>query len=271
MMDIQNTKSRMVKIEKDKIIYELNISLKNKEIFLNCRIDKPLKCYERKYSKTDLEEICKIFKDCDINEIYNSLLDSFEKNLFVFEINDENVIIKLNKINIFEYKELILPQKEIGNSEKIENLYKVQENLLEEINILKKDNENLKKEIKLIKEENENLKKNNNMKLIKEEVELIEVKLQNASNYGKGHNPFRVYKLKNGFVKLSGLINCTLGTTICQLPEKIRPKERLVFNCLKGGDTNVRVDVLSNGNVYVYGSGNDWVSLDNIFYFSKNI
>ena len=109
------------------------------------------------------------------------------------------------------------------------------------------------------------------MKLIKEEVELIEVKLQNASNYGNGHNPFRVYKLKNGFVKLSGLINCTLGTTICQLPEKIRPKERLVFNCLKGGDTNVRVDVSSNGNVYVYGSGNSWVSLDNIFYFSKNI
>ena len=41
-----------------------------------------------------------------------------KKNLFVFEIKDETVIIKLNKINIFEYKELILPQKEIGNSEK---------------------------------------------------------------------------------------------------------------------------------------------------------
>ena len=270
MMDIQNTKSRMVKIEKDKIIYELNISLKNKEIFLNCRIDKPLKCYERKYSKTDLEEICKIFKDCDINEIYNSLLDSFEKNLFVFEIKDETVIIKLNKMNIFEYKELILPQKEIGNSEKIENLYKVQENLIEEINTLKKDNENWKKEIKLIKEENENLKKNN-MKLMKEEVELIDVKLQNATNYGDVYSPFRVYKLKNGFVKLSGLINCTLGTTICQLPENIRPKETLIFNCLKGDHTNVRVDVLSNGNVYVFGSGNAWVSLDNIFYFSGNI
>ena len=271
MIDIQSTKSKMIKIEKDKIIYELKITLKNNEIFLNCRIDKPLKCYERKYSKTDLEEICKIFKDCDINEIYNSLLDSFENNLFVFEIKDETVIIKLNKINIFEYKELILPQKEIGNSEKIENLYKVQENLIEEINTLKKDNENLKKEIKLIKEENENLKKNNNMKLIKEEVELIEVKLQNASNYGNGHNPFRVYKLKNGFVKLSGLIKCTLGTTICQLPEKIRPKETLIFNCLKGDHTNVRVDVFSNGNVYVYGSGNSWVSLDNIFYLSGYI
>ena len=109
------------------------------------------------------------------------------------------------------------------------------------------------------------------MKLIKEEVELIEVKLQNASNYGKGHNPFRVYKLKNGFVKLSGLINCTLDTNICQLPENIRPKERLVFNCLKGGDTSIRVDVFSNGNVYVFGSGNSWVSLDNIFYLSGNI
>ena len=263
MMDVQNIKSKMLKIEKDKIIYELNISLKNKEIIFNCRIDKPLKCYERNYSKTDLEEICKIFKDCDINEIYNSLLDSFEKNLFIFDIKNENVIIKLNKINIFEYKELILPQKEIGNSEKIDNLYKIQENLIEEINTLKK-------EIKLLKEENENLKKNN-MKLMKEEVELIDVKLQNATNYGGIYNPFRVYKLNNGFVKLSGLINCTLGKTICQLPENIRPKENLVFNCLKGDHSSLRVDIYSNGNVHVYGSGNTWISLDTIFYLSGNI
>ena len=269
MLDIPITKSKKIKIEKEKIMYELNISLKEKEIILNCSIDKPLKCYERKYSKNELEEICKIFKECDINEIYNSLLDSFEKNQFSFDKKDEAIIIKLHKINIFEFKEFILPQKEIGNSEKIENLYKIQEDLKEEINALKKDNENLKKEIELIKEENENLKKSN-LKLMKEEFELIDIKLQNASNYGGQYSPFRVYKLKNGFVKLSGLINCTLNSVICQLPERIRPKETLVFICLKGDHTGTRVDVFANGNIYVFGSGSAWISLDNIFYLSGN-
>ena len=264
MNNIPTSKSKKIEIEKDKTIYELNISYKDKDIILNCRIDKPLKCYERKYSKTELEEICKIFKDCDINEIYNSLLQSFEQRQFIFDIKEESVIIKLNKINIFEYKELILPQKEIGNSEKIENLYKIQDNLFEEINKLKIDNENLKKEIKVIREENDNLKKTN-MKLVKEEFEIIDVKLQNATNYGDHYSPFRVYKLKNGFVKLSGLIKCTFGTIICQLPENLWPKETVVFNCL-----NARVDIMYNGNVQTFGSGSSWISLDNIFYLSKN-
>ena len=76
--------------------------------------------------------------------------------------------------------------------------------------------------------------------------------------------------MKNGFVKLSGLIKCTLGTNICQLLEKLRPKGTLVFNRLDGSHKSIRVDVFGNGNVLPFGSGNSWVSLDNIFYLSGN-
>ena len=221
-------------------------------------------------SKTELEEISKIFKGCDtINEVYSYLLNAFENKEFIFDTKDDSIIIQLSKIKIFVFKEFILPQKEIGDSEKIENLYQIQEDLIAEIKTLKEDNENLKKEIKSIKEENENLKKNN-LKETKEEFELIDVKLQNGTNYGDHYNPFKVYKLKNGFVKLSGLIKCTLGTNICQLPENLRPKGTLVFNCLDGSHKSIRVDVFSNGNVYPFGAGNSWVSLDNIFYLSGN-
>ncbi len=42
---------------------------------------------------------------------------------------------------------MIIPEKEIDISEKIINLYSVQEELLKEIKDLKTENENLKKEI----------------------------------------------------------------------------------------------------------------------------
>ncbi len=267
MISTSTQKSNTIKIEKDKKIYNLDISCNENEIILKCRIDKPLTYYERNYSKTELEEICKIIKDIDIKDIYASLLDSLEKKQFVFDIKEDSIMIKLNKINIFEYKELILPQKEIGDSEKIENLYQIQENLMSEINTLKIDNENLKKEIKSIKEENEKLK-NDKKKEIKEEYEIIDVEL-NGSNYGIEYNPFRVYKLKNGFVKLSGLIRCALGENICQLPENVRPKGILVFNCM-AYDKSIRVDVSADGYVHPYGKGISWLSLDNIFYLSGN-
>ena len=46
------------------------------------------------------------------------------------DIKDEAIKIKLNNLNIFEFKEMIIPEKEIDVSEKIENLYSIQEDLL---------------------------------------------------------------------------------------------------------------------------------------------
>ena len=156
-------------------------------------------------------------------------------------------------MNIFEFKDIVLTEKEIDTSEKIENLYNIQEDLLNEI-------ESLKKEINSLKKENQNLKN------ICGNLESINVKLQNGSNYGSGFNPFQIFKINN-FIKFSGLINCTLGQVIFQLPENCRPKGRLIFSCCSN-DKAIRVDVLANGKVYPYGSGNVWLSLDNISFLS---
>ncbi len=77
-----------------------------------------------------------------------------------------------------------------------------------------------------------------------------------------------MHKTSNNIIKLSGLINCTLGQSICTLPENCRPKQTLIFICMQKNDIPVRVDVFGNGNVYPYGSGNVWLSLDNITFIS---
>ena len=249
------TLSNKIKIEKDNKIYNLEISYDEKEITLKIKIEKPLKIYEMKYSKNDLEKISKIFKGCDnLNEIYTYILNSLENKQYDFDITEEAIKIKLKNISIFEFKEMIIPEKEIDISEKINNLYTIQEELLKEIKELKIENDNLKKEIQL---------KNNKG----EENELINVELKNGSNYGSGHRKFQVNKTKNNIVKISGLINCTLNQTICTLPENCRPKERLIFVCWSSNGP-MRVDVCSNGNIHPFGSGNVWLSLDNITFIA---
>ena len=209
-----------------------------------------------KYSKNDLEEICKIFKGCDnINEVFTYIINSFENKQYEINILEEGIKIKLKKISIFEFKEMIIPEKEIDISEKIINLYSIQEELLKEIKDLKTENENLKKEIQFRKENNE-------------ENELIKVELKNgSSNFGSGYRIFQVYKIKNNLIKISGLINCNINSEICTLPENCRPKERLIFVCMSSNGA-IRVDVLANGGIYCYGSRNAWLSLDNITFIA---
>ena len=76
-----------------------------------------------------------------------------------------------------------------------------------------------------------------------------------------------MYKIKNNLIKISGLINCNLKSEICTLPENCRPKERLIFVCMTSNGA-IRVDVLANGGIYCYGSGNGWLSLDNITFIA---
>lgn len=253
-------------IEKDKMQYTFNIIMEDNNIIFKCKNEKPLKVFEKKLSKNDLEEICNIFKGCtNLNEVYTLLLDLLENKQYEFTVTEEYIGIKFNKINIFEFKNIFLTKKEIDISEKVENLYQIQEDLMKEINSLKIENENLKKEIEL-KNQNEKLKN------LGEEYELINVNLINgASNYGGSYSPFQVYKLKNNFVKLSGLINCSGSSIVCQLPENCRPNEILIFNCSFNG-SSIRVDIYKNGNVYVYGSGSGsgYLSLDNILFLSVN-
>ena len=246
------------RIEKDKKPYDLTIINDEKNIIIKLRMEKPLKIYETKLSKNDLEQICNIFKGCeDLTEVYSLLLNSFENKQYEFSVSDDSISIKINKIHIFEFKAIIIPEIEIDISEKVENLYQIQEDLMKEINDLKKENENLKKQC-------ENIKK------LGDEYELININLLNgASNYGSGYNPFKVYKFKNSLIKLSGLINCTGGKIICQLPNNCRPKGRLIFNCMFNGGS-VRVDICVNGDITNSGSGSGWLSLDNILFVSGN-
>ena len=245
-------------IEKDKKIYKLITTKIEKGIIIKCRIEKPLKVFEKKFSKSDLEKVGKIFKGCDdIDEAYAYIINSLENKQYIFAETEKEIKIKLNNINIFEFKDIILPEKEIDSSEKIENLYNIQEDLLKEINDLKIENEKLKKEIEKFK----------NGKIKIEDNELIDVKLTNGSNYGDGFLPFKVYKLSNNIVKLNGLINCNFGQTICTLPENCRPKAQLIFVCMSASGP-LRVDICSNGNVIPSGSGSAWLSLDNISFIS---
>lgn len=261
----QNVTNNLI-IEKDKKTYKLVVSKIGKEIIIKCRIEKPLKVFEKKFAKNDLENIGKIFKGCDnIKDCYIYLMNSLENKQYNFEESEKEIKIKLNNINIFEFKDLILPEKEIDSAEKIENLYNIQEDFIKEINNLKLENENLKKELESIKNINKNeiIDENNN--------ELIDVKLINgASNFWSGYRDFKVYKMKNNnIVKLSGLINCTYGQNICNLPENCRPKGQLIFIGMSINDTPKRIDVCADGNVYPSGSGSGWLSLDNISFIAE--
>ena len=239
-----NKISNTIVIEKEGKKYNLILLNDENEIKIKCRIDKPLKVYEKAFSKKDLEEICKIFKAYDnINEAYIYILNSIENKQYTFNLTEQSIKIKLNTHYNFEFKEIILPEKEIEINEKIENLYQIQEDLLKEINLLKIE----KKRIE------------NN------EIEEINVKLTNGSNYQNGYNPFKVYKLNNNIIKLSGLINCNLTQTICTLPENCRPKGRLIFTTMMNSNQLCRIDILSNGNVTPDSAkGNGWLSLDGI-------
>ncbi len=158
-------------------------------------------------------------------------------NNILLKKTEQSIQIKLNKNYNFEFKEIILPEKEIEIIEKIENLYQIQEDLLKEINLLKAE----KKKIE------------NN------EIEEINVKLINGSNFQSGYNPFKVYKLNNNIIKLSGLINCNLTQSICVLPENCRPKGRLIFTTMTSNNHLIRVDIFADGNVKPEGSGNGWL------------
>ena len=117
----QNITNNLI-IEKDKKTYKLVVSKIGKEIIIKCRIEKPLKVFEKKFTKSNLEKLGKIFKGCDnIEEAYTYIINSLENKQYIFEETEKEIKIKLNNINIFEFKEIILPEKEIDSAEKIEN------------------------------------------------------------------------------------------------------------------------------------------------------
>lgn len=262
-------------IEKNGKSYLLYFSYDENNILIKCKIEKPLKIYEKKFSKTDLEEISSLFKAYEnLEGSYIYILNSIENKQYIFNISEQYITIKLNKYINIEFKEINLPEKEIEISDKVENLYSINEDLIKsneelkkKVENLSKSNEDLKKEINLLKLKNEELKKINLEKL-ENKIEKLNVPLLQGSNYGSSYNPFKVYKIGNNLIKLSGLINCTLNQSICQLPENYRPKGQLIFTTMMSSNQLVRVDILADGNIFPYGSGNVWLSLDGISFIA---
>jgi len=256
-----NKISNSIKIEKDNKCYELQLSCDDKNIIIKLIINEPLKIFEKKYDKKELENICKIFKAFDnISETYEFILNSIKNKNYTIDINDLTIKIKLNDMSTFQFKELIIPEKEIDLSEKIHNLYFINENL-------NKKYENLEKEINSLKLQIDELKKENNL-LKENQIEDLKIKLVQGSNYGGSHQLFKVYRIKNiNLIKFTGLINCEFhyNKPIFILPEDCRPKGRLVFTTLTNGKLN-RIDVYPNGEVSVCVDRNEngWLSLDGI-------
>lgn len=85
--------------------------------------------------------------------------------------------------------------------------------------------------------------------------------LNGWANYG-GEYAGAYVADEDGLNVLGGLVRSGKWEAIAKLPEKNRPKARLVF-CAPHHMNHVRVDVLPDGNVsYVFGKQNDsWVSL----------
>ncbi len=266
-------KSKLVNsftIEKDGKSYLLNISCDEKDINIKCKIEKPLKVYEKEFSKSELDDISTLFKAYEnIQGAYIYILNSIENKLYIFNVSEQYISIQLNKYINIEFKEINIPEKEIDINEKVENLYLMNEDLYKYNEELKKKlenlsivNEDLKKEINVLKAENAELKKAN-----EDKIEIVNVALLQGSNFGSGFNPFKVYKLRNNLIKLSGLINCTLNQSICQLPENLRPKGQLIFTTMSN-DALIRVDIKADGNVVPFKEGNGWLSLDGISFIA---
>ena len=257
-------------IEKDGKSYLLNISCDEKNIIIKCKIEKPLKVYEKEFSKSELDDISTLFKAYEnIQGAYIYILNAIENKLYIFNVSEQYITIQLNKYINIEFKEINIPEKEIDISEKVENLYLMNEDLYKYNEELKKKlenlsivNEDLKKEINVVKAENAELKKGN-----EDKIEIVNVALLQGSNFGSGFNPFKVYKLRNNLIKLSGLINCTLNQSICQLPENLRPKGQLIFTTMSN-DALIRVDIKADGNVVPCKEGNGWLSLDGISFIA---
>lgn len=120
----------------------------------------------------------------------------------------------------------------------------------------------MKSEINKLKNEISNIK--NSKKFIPN--------LENGwSNFYESYEPLTIYKNQFGEVKFQGLIKGDFSKKIFTLEEELRPKERLIFTVC-GNDAFKRLDILSNGNVFLSNSGiegingSGWLSLSGISY-----
>ncbi len=143
----------------------------------------PPKTYEKSYSKSDFENISKIFIMFDNNiEVFNKIIELFKNKNFEVLIEEIKIIFKYkNDFTEFSFDIPIKENKDINFL--INNLYKIVKELKDE-NIDLKNNLNnqekkKKKEIEEIKKENNELKNLINELIISNKKEIEDIKNEN--------------------------------------------------------------------------------------------
>jgi len=98
-------------------------------------------------------------------------------------------------------------------------------------------------------------------------------RLQNSwVTYGGVYTSIQYMKTSDDVVNLKGMVKngtTTANTVILNLPEGMRPKERILHYTVCGGNDPCRVDVLPNGNIITGAGVNTWISLDNLSFIGE--
>ena len=160
------------KIKRSDGYYTISIIKDKDDIIFNCKKDDDLfPNYQIKLNYNEILILNEKFKSCKSNdEIYNLLIDSFEKNeirlrqtirneIITLLIKSENIEINLMQTNI--NKDYIINKLCKSYNTFIVEIYKLQEEneeLKEHNNLFMNDFNNLIKDVQYIKKENENLK-----------------------------------------------------------------------------------------------------------------
>ena len=211
-------------------------------------------CYKSSFSLETLQKMNKSFRQFDsIEEVIDILKEIItEKKISIKKIKlDLDIIFKLKRPGKGEEEIHFFLNKTNLPTEKII------ENLINKINSMKLEINELKSEI-------------TNMKNIKKFIPKFE---NGWRNYYDVWEPLSIYKNQFGEVKFQGLIIGDFSKQLFTIEEEIRPKGRLIFPVCANSESFRRLDILSNGNVYLSKSGSEgipnesgWLSLSGISY-----
>ena len=101
--------------------------------------------------------------------------------------------------------------------------------------------------------------------------------LNGWKNYGDVWENAEIFKNKDGLITMSGLITGDFSKIMFRLPEGWKPQNQLIFSVMSDGNLVKRLDINSNGELFLNTggnagevSGNGWVSLSGISFYAKH-
>ena len=95
--------------------------------------------------------------------------------------------------------------------------------------------------------------------------------------YGKYYQKPQIVKNKDGLIIMNGLITGDFSKVMFRLPEGWRPQNQLIFTVMSYDNVARRLDIDSQGDAFINingdqgaVSGNGWVSLSGISFYTQN-